>query len=60
MFNHFLQNNLPLILLFIWVLLLTSYVVFCVKFNDNEEEIKRLNKDVPLYGTTNELIYIKL
>jgi len=60
MFNHFLQNNLPLILLFIWVLLLTSYVVFCVKFNDNEEENERLNKDVPLYGTTNELIYIKL
>lgn len=59
MFNHFLQNNLPLILLFIWVLLLTSYVVFCVKFNENEEN-ENLNKDIPSYGTSNEIIYIKL
>ena len=29
MFNHFVGNDLLLILLFVWVLLLTSYVVWC-------------------------------
>ena len=56
----FIENILPLILLFIWVLLLTSYVVFCIKSNENENENESLNKDYPSYGTTNDLLYIIL
>ena len=62
MFNQFIVNNLPLILLVIWVLSLTCYVVFCIKSNDEEEyENEILNKeDVPRYGTVNDFTYIKL
>ena len=60
MFNQFILNNLPLILLFVWILLLTSYVVFCIKSNENENENEILNKGVPIYGTSNDFTYIKL
>ena len=62
MFNHFVENILPLTLLFVWVLLLTSYVVFCIRLKGKEKEKENevINKNVISYGTSNDFIYIKL
>ena len=57
MLNHLIENNLLLIILFVWILLLTGYI-FCNKSNENKNEI--LNKGVPIYGTGKDFTYIKL